>query len=81
MTRNIYPTYNNSMFELNYTFFGKDDYLYVKETVEEKELDYLFYCADHEHKTICFIKTNIICPKCGRKLQFNGKSKRNASST
>ena len=77
MTRNIYPTYNNSMFELNYTFFGKEDCLYVQETVEEKELDYLFYCADHEHKTICFIKTNIICPKCSRKLQFNGKSKRN----
>ncbi len=36
MTPNIYPTYDNSMFELSYKFYGKDDCLYVKETVELK---------------------------------------------
>lgn len=77
MTPNIYPTYDNSMFELSYKFYGKDDCLYVKETVELKELEYLFYCAEHEHITVCFIRTNTICPKCGKKLHFNGKSERN----
>ena len=76
MKPSIFPTYNNSMYKLTYTYYGKDDCLYVKETVERKELEYLFYVAECEHKTVCFIRTNIICPECGNKLHFNGKSER-----
>ena len=76
MTRNIYPTYSNSMFEHKFITFGKDECLYVKEDVEQEELDYMFYCAKKKHKCVCFIKTNITCPRCGKKLHFNGKSPR-----
>lgn len=56
MNTNILPTYNNSMYKHSYTFYGKDDCLYVKENAERKELEYFFYVAESEHKTLCFIK-------------------------
>ena len=47
MTSNINPTYGNSMFELKFTFFGKDEKLYVQDDVDREELEFLFYCAKH----------------------------------
>ena len=48
MTRNIYPTYSNSMFEHKFIIFGKDECLYIKEDVEQEELDYIFLLCKKE---------------------------------